>query len=187
MPVFLPGKSHWQGSLEGYSHGVTKSWTWLSTHAQFIEKGQMRKNISNIYEIVILHIQSALKSLQEEKTNIPRKRMWTFTGKIQIAVILMKGSTHFVWLTLITKEKQRRRDGIVEIPGKKTDKVQWKRVKFGRLLITQGDKKQSGHEKPASAKSAPASLTLAMEPLNKGEDTLSPLIHQDGLNWEEKC
>ena len=47
---------------------------------------------------------------------------------------------------------------------------------------TQGDKKQSGHEKPASAKSAPASLTLAMEPLNKGEDTLSPLIHQDGLN-----
>ena len=79
----------------------------------------------------------------------------------------MKGST----LTLITKEKHRRREGRVEISGKKTDNVQWKTLKFGRILITQGDKKQSGQEKPASAKSAPASLTLAMEPLNKGEDT----------------
>ena len=42
---------------------------------------------------------------------------------------------------------------------------------IGRILITQGDKKQSGQEKSAIAKPAPASLTLAMEPLSKGEDT----------------
>ena len=32
-PVFLPGKSHGQGNLVGYSHGVGKSRTQLSTHA----------------------------------------------------------------------------------------------------------------------------------------------------------
>ena len=31
-PVFLPGKSHWQRSLAGYSPWVRKSWTWLSNH-----------------------------------------------------------------------------------------------------------------------------------------------------------
>ena len=30
-PVSLPGKSHGQRSLVDYVHGVTKSWTWLST------------------------------------------------------------------------------------------------------------------------------------------------------------
>ena len=29
-PVLLPGKSHGQRSLVGCSHGVAKSWTWLS-------------------------------------------------------------------------------------------------------------------------------------------------------------
>ena len=29
-PVFLPGKSHGQRRLAGYSHGVAKSWTRLS-------------------------------------------------------------------------------------------------------------------------------------------------------------
>ena len=29
-PVFLPGGSHGQRSLVGYSHGVSKSWTRLS-------------------------------------------------------------------------------------------------------------------------------------------------------------
>ena len=28
-PVVLPGKSHGQRSLAGYSHVVAKSWTWL--------------------------------------------------------------------------------------------------------------------------------------------------------------
>ena len=32
-PVFLPGKSHGQRNLVGYSHGVGKSQTQLSTHA----------------------------------------------------------------------------------------------------------------------------------------------------------
>ena len=32
-PVFLPGKSHGQRSLEGY--GITKSWTQLSAHSRF--------------------------------------------------------------------------------------------------------------------------------------------------------
>ena len=32
-PVFLPGKSHGQKSLVGYSHGVAKSWTQLSDGA----------------------------------------------------------------------------------------------------------------------------------------------------------
>ena len=29
-PMFLPGKSHEQRNLVGYSYRVTKSWTWLS-------------------------------------------------------------------------------------------------------------------------------------------------------------
>ena len=32
-PVFLPGKSHGQRSMEGYSPGVAKSQRWLSTQA----------------------------------------------------------------------------------------------------------------------------------------------------------
>ena len=32
-PVFLPGEPCGQRSLVGYSHGVSKSQTWLSTHA----------------------------------------------------------------------------------------------------------------------------------------------------------
>ena len=32
-PVFLPGKSQGQRSLAGYSHGIAKSWTWLTDWA----------------------------------------------------------------------------------------------------------------------------------------------------------
>ena len=32
IPVFLPGKSHWQKSLMGYSPRGHKSWTWLSDY-----------------------------------------------------------------------------------------------------------------------------------------------------------
>ena len=39
--VFLPGESHRQRSLVGYTvHGVAKAQTWLSTHAQrYPERG----------------------------------------------------------------------------------------------------------------------------------------------------
>ena len=33
-PVLYPGKPHGQKSLEGYSHGVAESWTWLKQLAQ---------------------------------------------------------------------------------------------------------------------------------------------------------
>ena len=40
-PVFIPGDSHGQGSLVGYSSRVTKSWTWLSIWAeQGFKKGK---------------------------------------------------------------------------------------------------------------------------------------------------
>ena len=41
-PVFLPGESHGQRSLVGYSQRVAKSWTqlkWLSTHASGWQRG----------------------------------------------------------------------------------------------------------------------------------------------------
>ena len=35
-PVFLPGESYWQRSLEGYSPWVAKSQTWLSVWTELI-------------------------------------------------------------------------------------------------------------------------------------------------------
>ena len=53
-PVFLPGESHGQKSLVGYSHGVSKSQTrlkWLSTHAvrtysENISRKSLRKPVT---------------------------------------------------------------------------------------------------------------------------------------------
>ena len=39
-PIFLPGKSHGQRSLVGYSPGVAKGQTRLSTHACWVRKNQ---------------------------------------------------------------------------------------------------------------------------------------------------
>ena len=39
-PVFLPGKSHGQRRLEGRSHGVTESWTWLNRHGNYTHNFQ---------------------------------------------------------------------------------------------------------------------------------------------------
>ena len=60
-PVFLPGESHGQRSLEVYSHRVAQSWTWwkwLSTHAQtpgspfwgWIWSGKVKKK--NVYKTI---------------------------------------------------------------------------------------------------------------------------------------
>lgn len=51
--------------------------------------------------------------------NVQGEKNVNFTEEMQMAVILVKGCTHL----LINKEMHMRRDGAVEISGKKTDNV----------------------------------------------------------------
>ena len=106
-PVFLPGKFHGQGSLVGYSHGVTKSQTRLSTRAH-------TKNIVNITGPVRNKCQIG-KGRDEDRTGTSSEpglmpgplcalstaaSLWDFPAQssLRCSIVLLPG-IHCVWPT----------------------------------------------------------------------------------------
>ena len=55
-PVFLPGESHGQRSLAGYSHGFAKSQTWLSNFAFPFHFHPLEKRMANLSGILAWRI-----------------------------------------------------------------------------------------------------------------------------------
>ena len=57
-PVFLPGEFHGQRSLVGYSHGITKSQTWLTNWSESIS------HINDVISVFFLQLPNFIHSLK---------------------------------------------------------------------------------------------------------------------------
>ena len=106
-PIFLLGESHGQGSLAGYSHGVTKSQTWLkwlNMHTPVVLILKPLRSLSSftfsLWSSIIWPLLTSVNLCPFVLYLFNHTGFWYVPNHIKVISILQAYVLHLLWLEL---------------------------------------------------------------------------------------